>query len=142
MLETIAHEVAPLCAEKNITLTLDNCHQSIVGNKVLLYRVFSNLIENAVKYNEMNGTIEITCHDNNDLIRINIADTGIGIAKEELPFIFEPFYRVDPSRTRSLGGSGLGLSIVRSIIEKHKGRIHVKSASNIGTTFEIELLKN
>ncbi|KAA0941037.1 HAMP domain-containing protein [Sporosarcina sp. ANT_H38] len=142
MFETIAHEVAPLCAEKNITLTLNNCIKSIVGNKVLIYRVFFNLIENAVKYNTMNGKIEITCHVQRDHIRISIADTGIGIAKEELPFIFEPFYRVDQSRTRSLGGSGLGLSIVRSIIEKHKGRIHVKSANNIGTTFEIELLKN
>lgn len=142
MFETIAHEVAPLCAEKYITLTLNNCNKSIVGNKVLIYRVFSNLFENAVKYNKMNGKIEITCHDKSDFIHISIADTGIGIAKEELPFIFEPFYRVDQSRTRSLGGSGLGLSIVRSIIEKHKGRINVKSANNIGTTFEIELLKN
>ncbi|MFJ7737663.1 sensor histidine kinase [Lysinibacillus sp. NPDC097287] len=142
MFETIAQEVAPLCAEKNITLTLNNCKESIVGNKVLIYRVFSNLIENAVKYNKTNGMIEVICHEQHDCIRISIADTGIGIAKEDLPFIFEPFYRVDQSRTRSLGGSGLGLSIVRSIIEKHKGRIHVKSSEHIGTIFEIELLKN
>ncbi|MBK3495912.1 HAMP domain-containing protein [Viridibacillus sp. YIM B01967] len=142
MFETIAQEVAPLCAEKNITLTLNNCKESIIGNKILIYRVFSNIIENAVKYNKTNGMIEIICHDQRDCIRISIADTGIGIEKEDLPFIFEPFYRVDQSRTRSLGGSGLGLSIVRSIIEKHKGRIHVKSANNIGTIFEIELLKN
>lgn len=142
MFETIAQEVAPLCAKKNISLTFNNCHESIMGNKILLYRVFANLIENAVKYNKMNGMIEIICHDQRDHIHISIADTGIGIAKAELPFIFEPFYRVDQSRTRSLGGSGLGLSIVRSIIEEHKGRIHVKSINNMGTTFEIELIKN
>lgn len=142
MFETISQEVAPLCAEKNISLTLNDYNETIVGNKVLLYRVFSNLMENAVKYNKMNGKIEIICHDQSDFIRIRITDTGIGIAKEELPFIFEPFYKVDQSRTSSLGGSGLGLSIVRSIIESHKGRIDVKSADTIGTTFEIKLPKN
>lgn len=142
MFEAIVQEVTPLCAEKNITITFNNCNETIVGNKVLIYRAFANLIENAVKYNKSNGQIEITRQDKSDCIRISIADTGIGIAKEDLPFIFEPFYRVDQSRTRSLGGSGLGLSIVKTIIEKHKGRINVKSANNIGTIFEIELPKN
>ncbi|MFE4896018.1 sensor histidine kinase [Peribacillus butanolivorans] len=139
LFETISDELHPLCVEKNTNIYLDICNENIIGNQTLLYRVFFNLIENAVKYNHNNGTVRVIARVNDDNITISISDTGIGIPKEVLPLIFEPFYRVDKSRTRQLGGSGLGLSIVKTIVEKHKGTISVKSTLNVGTTFEVNL---
>ena len=87
----------------------------------MLYRAMSNLVENAAKYNRENGSISISASQQQEDIIIKIADTGIGIPKEECERIFEPFYRVDQSRSRSVGGAGLGLALVKDIVEKHRG---------------------
>ncbi|WP_459500675.1 sensor histidine kinase [Bacillus sp. C1] len=139
LFETISVELRPFCMEKDTNISLDICDASMIGSKTLLYRAFSNLIENAIKYNHNGGTVKVIVSVHNEIIRISISDTGIGIPQEEIPFIFEPFYRVEKSRTRQLGGSGLGLSIVRTIIEKHKGTVQVESTMNVGTTFEVNV---
>lgn len=137
----IIDELQPLCMEKKININLDHCSGLVRGNQTLLYRVFFNLIENAVKFNDTHGTVTVNTSVHDNVMTIAISDTGMGIPKEALPFIFEPFYRVDTSRTRQLGGSGLGLSIVKTVVEKHKGSINVKSNLNVGTTFEVNLLR-
>lgn len=139
LFEEIVDELQPLCIKKNTNIHLDICNEKIRGNQTLLYRVFFNLIENAVKFNDNNGTVTVGTSVHDEVMIITISDTGLGIPKESLPLIFEPFYRVDQSRTRQLGGSGLGLSIVKTIVEKHKGTISVNSIVNVGTTFEVNL---
>lgn len=139
MIDTITQDLKPLCLEKNLTISVDIDVETIKGNQTLLYRVFYNLIENAIKYNHENGIIEVQGYVKNSATHISIADSGIGIPKDQLHCIFEPFYRVDHSRARELGGSGLGLSIVRTIVEKHQGKINVSSTLNVGTIFEVIL---
>lgn len=139
MIDTITQDLQPLCLEKNLTISVDIDVETIKGNQTLLYRVFYNLIENAIKYNHENGIIEVQGHVKNSATHISIADSGIGIPKDQLHYIFEPFYRIDHSRARELGGSGLGLSIVRTIVEKHQGKINVSSTLNVGTIFEVIL---
>ncbi|XKO55217.1 sensor histidine kinase [Lysinibacillus fusiformis] len=139
MLDTITQELQPLCLEKNITISVNIDVETIKGNQTLLYRVFYNMIENAIKYNHKNGMIEVRGRVKNGATHISIEDSGIGIPKDQLHYIFEPFYRVDHSRARELGGSGLGLSIVRTIVEKHQGKINVNSTLNVGTRFEVIL---
>ncbi|MFJ7736955.1 sensor histidine kinase [Lysinibacillus sp. NPDC097287] len=137
--EAIIDELKPLCMEKNTNIHVDICNEKIRGNPTLLYRVFFNLIENAVKFNDTHGTVTVGTSVHDDVLTITISDTGMGIPKKALSMIFEPFYRVDKSRTRQLGGSGLGLSIVKTIVEKHKGTISVNSILHVGTTFEVNL---
>ncbi|MFJ7922388.1 sensor histidine kinase [Lysinibacillus fusiformis] len=139
MFDAITQELQPLCIEKSITISVDMDVKTITGNQTLLYRVFFNMIENAIKYNHKNGIVEIHGRVSNRAAHISITDSGIGIPKDQLHYIFEPFYRVDHSRARGLGGSGLGLSIVRTIVEKHQGKINVNSTLNVGTTFEVVL---
>lgn len=124
---------------KNIAISVDIDVKTITGNQTLLYRVFSNMIENAIKYNHKNGMVEVRGQVKNGATHITITDSGIGIPNDQLHYIFGPFYRVDHSRARGLGGSGLGLSIVRTIVEKHHGKVNVQSTLNVGTTFEIIL---
>ena len=102
-----------------------------------LYQILFNLVENGIKYNKPGGTLEVTLHSDNDDISIIIKDSGVGIPQDALSHIFERFYRVDKARSRSTGGSGLGLSIVRNFVERNGGKISVKSAVSEGTTFVI-----
>ena len=103
-----------------------------------LYQVIFNLVENGIKYNKLGGRLEITLTAEGHTAILRISDTGVGIPEESIAHIFERFYRVDKARSRSTGGSGLGLSIVRSIVERNNGRIRVKSALNKGTEFTLE----
>lgn len=105
----------------------------------MLYRAMSNLVENAAKYNRENGSIFISASQQQEDVIIKIADTGIGIPKEECERIFEPFYRVDQSRSRSIGGAGLGLALVKDIVEKHRGTIQVHSRAGQGSEFILYL---
>lgn len=114
---------------ENIIVTID---------EESLRHIIINLIDNAIKYNKPNGSIDIDCHKTGDKITIIVADTGIGICKKVLPKIFEPFYRVDNHRSRETGGVGLGLSIVKKLVEKQQGTINVDSKLNEGTIFSIE----
>jgi len=114
-------------------------NMEIVGDPYLLELAFNNLIENAAKYSKESPKIQINFQKNNSFIKITISDNGIGIPKEDLDHIFERFYTVNKAHSRKLGGSGLGLSIVETIIHKHFGKIHVTSVMDQGTTFTIEL---
>ena len=134
-----AEELSPLAKEKNIYITVSGEAPILTGNKNLLHRAFYNVIENAVKYNVENGMVEITISTREGNTAITINDHVIGIPMEMQPLIFEPFFRVDKSRSRKMGGAGLGLSIVKSIIEKHNGTISVSDHQGGGTIFEILL---
>jgi signal transduction histidine kinase len=111
---------------KNVRIA-NHISNVLFGEKALLQRAFLNLVQNAVKYNKMNGEVVISATQNDDFVTVHIQDSGIGIPVDERESIFEPFYRVDSSRSRELGGSGLGLSIVKTIVEKHNGKIFVDS---------------
>lgn len=111
----------------------------VYGNPSLLYRAFYNLIENAIKYNRRDGEITVSMDMNGKYAVIRVADTGYGIGEEDLVHIFEPFYRADKSRSQRIPGSGLGLAVVKMILDKHEGKIEVVSELNEGSTFTIYL---
>lgn len=143
LLEDVSKDLTPLTKENNISITLDNKNSSVLGNYNLLYRAFYNLLENAIKFNVQNGSIKIKTRNlPNNLIEVTIEDTGIGIKDEDKEHIFEPFYRVDKSRSREMGGTGLGLSLVESIIKRHEGTISVTDNEKKGSCFTITLPKN
>ncbi len=114
-------------------------NMEMVGDPYLLELAFNNLIENAAKYSKESPKIRINFQKNDSFIKITISDNGIGIPKEDLEHIFERFYTVNKAHSRKLGGSGLGLSIVETIIHKHFGKINVTSVMDQGTTFTVEL---
>lgn len=139
VLEDIVFELTHIANEKNVKLFLD-CEDTVVyGNTDLLYRAFYNIVENSIKYNVDGGNVMIKGKSEKNQMKIEIIDTGMGIPDEMKKIIFEPFYRVDTSRSREVGGVGLGLSIVQSIINKHKGKIAVTDNENGGTCFKITL---
>ena len=130
------YELSPLIRKKDLTVSIENTPDiSLTGSRVMLYRVMSNLLENAAKYNREHGSISIVTGRDDNGVTVKIEDTGIGIPEEALPHIFEPFYRVVQSRSRAVGGAGLGLPLVKDIVEKHGGEVTVKSAAGEGTTF-------
>lgn len=135
LIEEIVYALEPISAAKNIQISITGENTVINGNDNLLQRAFYNLIENAIKYNNQNGTIEIMISAHSVLIK----DTGFGIPDHEKPHIFEPFYRVDKSRSRAYGGSGLGLSIVKQILDKHSFIINVLNNTPTGTIFEVAI---
>lgn len=129
-------------AEKDITLEFTLPDVEINGDKSLLHTVWDNLLTNAIKYNKVNGSIEISIEEKEKSVLITFEDTGIGLSDNVKERIFDRFYRVDTSRTHSVEGTGLGLSIVAAIVKLHGGLIHVDSIENKGTTFAIELPVN
>ncbi len=125
-----------LASQKSITVSLQETHAAtIIGDEQRIRQMLLNLIDNAIKYNHVNGNIDISLFRENGIGKIRIADSGIGIAESEIPRIFDRFYRVDKARSRTLGGSGLGLSIVKWIVQAHGGSIKVQSNINQGTEF-------
>lgn len=139
MMEAIFSELALIYENRNICYNIECDTKTLYGNTTLLYRAFYNAIDNAYKYNHENGYISVSAYSANDLVTITIEDNGCGIPAEHLTHLFEAFYRVDASRSRKIAGSGLGLSIVKAIVDRHKGTIHVASEVNKGTKFEIIL---
>lgn len=137
--ETICSEMDLLYQDKKICWKADCGESQITGNPAMLYRALFNLIENAFKYNFQNGSVEIVAKRMSETVRIFIADSGPGISGEHLPLIFDAFYRVDDSRSRKIAGSGLGLALVKSILELHGGTVKVESTPGQGTRFIIEL---
>jgi len=136
--EEIQAELSEQLEARHLTVTEDvQPGIRLKGNRTMLYRALFNLVENAVKYSRGDGTISLTAEDEGDCVTIRIADTGIGIPQEELPNIFEPFYRVDRSRSRAVGGSGLGLALVKDIVEKHGGSIEAESLVGEWTVFTL-----
>lgn len=140
VLEDIISELTPVAEKNKVTLSVNCDDITVTGNLDLLYRAFYNLVENGIKYNKKNGTVTVKARKlPNDRAEILISDTGIGIPDEMKEQIFEPFFRVDKSRSRAMGGAGLGLAMVDSIIKKHNGTISVADNKNGGSCFKIEL---
>ncbi len=131
--------LTPQANDKHITIEMEMpgpC-PAIEADRVEMEQLFTNLISNAIKYNRDHGKISISCLSNDNFFTIKIEDTGIGIAEEDLPHIFEDFFRISREETRYLTGTGLGLSIVKRIVESNLGSINVASELNKGTTFSV-----
>ncbi|NCC68393.1 MAG: HAMP domain-containing histidine kinase [Clostridia bacterium] len=132
----------PQWTEKNIEVSYDGCDANIVADEDLLSQVWINLLNNSIKFTPDGGKISVSVSQHKNQIQVMISDTGIGMTKESVTHIFERFYMADIARSRSAGGSGLGLSIVKKIIQMHGGEIDVKSKPGEGTTFTVTLSRN
>lgn len=137
LVEEILADLEPLAQEKGINL-IEKCDNVLLmGSDILIYRLVYNLVENAIKYNFSGGTVTVNATQQNSQLHLTVEDTGNGIPEELKERIFEPFFRLDKSRSRELGGVGLGLALVREIVRVHNGSILVKNNANSGTTFEV-----
>lgn len=149
LIEEVLTDLEPLALEKGIALiqepqdtTYDKDISNelmLMGSDILIYRMLYNLVENAIKYNHVNGKVIVSAKQTGNDIVITIADTGSGIDEAFREKIFEPFFRVDKSRSREIGGVGLGLAMVREIVRAHDGKIDVHQNAYGGTTFEVKL---
>ena len=137
IVEEVLADLEPLAVEKNIKL-IGKCEDAtMIGSDILIYRLVYNLVENAIKYNHPLGQVTVTAYQRNKHVYLSVEDTGSGIPKELRERVFEPFFRVDKSRSRELGGVGLGLALVREIVRVHDGSICIKSGKTAGTIFEV-----
>lgn len=137
IVEEVLADLEPLAVEKNIKL-IGKCEDAtMIGSDILIYRLVYNLVENAIKYNHPLGRVTVTAYQRNKHVYLAVEDTGSGIPKELRERVFEPFFRVDKSRSRELGGVGLGLAFVREIVRVHDGSICIKSGKTGGTIFEV-----
>ena len=137
IVEEVLADLEPLAMEKNIKL-IGKCEDAtMIGSDILIYRLVYNLVENAIKYNHPLGQVTVTAYQRNKHVYLSVEDTGSGIPKELRERVFEPFFRVDKSRSRELGGVGLGLAFVREIVRVHDGSICIKSGKTGGTIFEV-----
>ena len=137
VVEEVLADLEPLAVEKNIKL-IGKCEDAtMIGSDILIYRLVYNLVENAIKYNHPLGQVTVTAYQRNKHVYLSVEDTGSGIPKELRERVFEPFFRVDKSRSRELGGVGLGLAFVREIVRVHDGSICIKSGKTGGTIFEV-----
>lgn len=137
LVEEVLADLEPLAQEKTIHLTAQCDAVTMTGSDILLYRLVYNLVENAIKYNTPGGTVTVGVAQQDKHIRLTVADTGTGIPEDLKERVFEPFFRLDKSRSRALGGVGLGLALVREIVNVHGGSISVKDNPDGGTTFEV-----
>ena len=137
IVEEVLADLEPLAVEKNIKL-IGKCEDAtMIGSDILIYRLVYNLVENAIKYNHPLGQVTVTAYQRNKHVYLSVEDTGSGIPKELRERVFEPFFRVDKSRSRELGGVGLGHAFVREIVRVHDGSICIKSGKTGGTIFEV-----
>ena len=137
IVEEVLADLEPLAVEKNIKL-IGKCEDAtMIGSDILIYRLVYNLVENAIRYNHPLGQVTVTAYQRNKHVYLSVEDTGSGIPKELRERVFEPFFRVDKSRSRELGGVGLGLAFVREIVRVHDGSICIKSGKTGGTIFEV-----
>ena len=137
IVEEVLADLEPLAVEKNIKLIGKCENATMIGSDILIYRLVYNLVENAIKYNHPLGQVTVTAYQRNKHVYLSVEDTGSGIPKELRERVFEPFFRVDKSRSRELGGVGLGLAFVREIVRVHDGSICIKSGKTGGTIFEV-----
>ena len=135
LVDEVLEDLWPLAQEKNIRLTGRCKDITMTGSDILIYRLVYNLVENAVKYNHSGGQVTVTAYQKEKHIYLSVEDTGSGIPEELRERVFEPFFRVDKSRSRELGGVGLGLALVREIVRVHDGSITVKPSPSGGTVF-------
>lgn len=137
LIEEVLVDLEPLAQEKNITLT-NQCNEvKLLGSDILIYRLVYNLVENGIKYNRIDGSVTVKAFTKDQHIYLTVADTGNGIPKDLRERVFEPFFRLDKSRSRELGGVGLGLALVHEIVRVHDGTIQVKDNPTGGTIFEV-----
>ena len=137
LLQDVLTSFENMAEQMNVKIELD-CHPvSIWGNLQQMQELFNNLIGNAIKYNRPGGKVQIRMKERQKKLYISIADTGVGIPKEDLEHIFERFYRVDKGRNKKVGGTGLGLSIVKHIVQYYNGEIEVRSTVGVGSVFEV-----
>ena len=137
LVDEVLEDLEPLAEGKNIRL-IGKCKDiTMVGSDILIYRLVYNLVENAIKYNHSGGQVTVTADRKENHVYLSVEDTGAGIPEELKERVFEPFFRVDKSRSRELGGVGLGLALVREIVRVHDGSITVKSNPSGGTIFEV-----
>lgn len=137
LVDEVLADLEPLAREKDVELT-GNCEAiTIVGSDILIYRLVYNLVENAIKYNHPGGQVTVNVSRKEKHVCLSVADTGNGIPEELRERVFEPFFRVDKSRSRALGGVGLGLALVHEIVRVHDGNITVRSNPSGGTVFEV-----
>ena len=137
LVDEVLADLEPLAQEKSIKLIGKCKAATMVGSDILIYRLVYNLVENAIKYNHLGGQVTVTAYPKEKQVYLSVADTGSGIPEELRERVFEPFFRVDKSRSRELGGVGLGLALVREIVRVHDGSITVKSNPSGGTIFEV-----
>lgn len=137
LVEEVLEDLEPLAAEKNVEL-IGKCKPvTMTGSDILIYRLVYNLVENAIKYNHPEGKVTVTACQKEKRVILSVADTGSGIPGELRERVFEPFFRVDKSRSRELGGVGLGLALVHEIVKAHDGSISIKDNPSGGTVFEV-----
>ena len=139
MVEEVLVDLTPLAQKNGITLTQAGENVQLVGSDVLLYRLLFNLTENAIKYNRTGGSVEVSVEREGGQAAIRVRDTGPGIAEEYRDSIFQPFFRVDKSRSRAMGGVGLGLALVQEIVRLHGGTVRVEQSADTGTTILVTL---
>ena len=137
LVDEVLEDLEPLAQEKNIKLIGKYKNITMIGSDILIYRLVYNLVENAIKYNHSDGQVTVNAYKKQKHIYLSVADTGSGIPKELRERVFEPFFRVDKSRSRELGGVGLGLALVREIVRVHDGTININSNPAGGTIFEV-----
>ncbi|RUM45229.1 MAG: two-component sensor histidine kinase [Desulfurobacterium sp.] len=138
----VVSDLSEFAEKKGVTVNLDIPEGAVVlADEKMFHAILKNLIDNAIKYNREKGTVNVSYRELKNEVEISVCDTGIGIPRSHIPFIFERFYRVDRSRSRKLGGTGLGLSIVKLAVEKLNGKVEVESEEGKGTCFRIYLPK-
>ena len=140
--EEVICDLVAVADKKHISLIQEDSEARLTGSDTLVYRAIYNLIENAIKYNKEDGKVSVAITEDENFAKVIITDTGSGIAKEDWDKIFEPFFRVDKSRSRSMGGAGLGLALVKEIAVRHGGDVKVVESSDRGSSIELSLSKN
>lgn len=139
LVEEIITDLTPLASQNDITMEQDCDNVVITGSDALIYRLVFNLIENAVKYNRRCGSVSVSVHKENSDVVVRVSDTGCGIPEEYRESIFQPFFRVDKSRSRQMGGVGLGLALVHEIAVLHGGSVRAEPGNKVGTVFIVTL---
>ena len=139
LVEEIITDLTPLASQNDITMEQDCDNVVITGSDALIYRLVFNLIENAVKYNRRGGSVSVSVHKETSEVVVRVSDTGCGIPEEYRESIFQPFFRVDKSRSRQMGGVGLGLALVHEIAVLHGGSVRAEPGNKVGTVFIVTL---
>ena len=139
MAEEVICDLTAVADKKEITITQNPGTAEIIGNDTLIYRAIYNLVENAIKYNHTGGNVTVSIKEDGEFTTVIISDNGPGIQQEDWQHIFEPFFRVDKSRSRDMGGAGLGLALVKEIARQHGGDVYVVQSSKNGTEIALKL---
>lgn len=137
--DEILADLTPLAQQNGISLRAKCDDVCIIGSDALIYRLLFNLVENGIKYNRPGGSVTVSIHQEESMAVLHVSDTGMGIPPEYRDSVFQPFFRIDKSRSRKMGGVGLGLALVREIAVLHGGSVAVESSSDCGTTFGVTL---